>query len=153
MSRHRSASASLIRSPANTSPEMGACARPAAPRARTSWSRSAAASSSAAMPAAESSAVCFGLPALKRWTGPAPTLRVTCPYSTATSSSGTSSFPIFRALLRESPPSTRAASMQETHGLYVRAGSGAAAAEKVRAALEGIPVYVALDEVKPIGDL
>jgi hypothetical protein len=42
---------------------------------------------------------------------------------------------------------------QETHGLYVRAASGEAAAEKVRAALEGVPVYVAADEAKPIGDL
>jgi hypothetical protein len=42
---------------------------------------------------------------------------------------------------------------QETHGLYVRAASGEAAAEKVRAALEGVPVYVAADEAKPVGDL
>ena len=39
---------------------------------------------------------------------------------------------------------------QESHGLYVHAESADAAAQKVSAALEGVPVYVAADETQRI---
>jgi hypothetical protein len=40
--------------------------------------------------------------------------------------------------------------VQETHGLYLRADSAGAAAEKVTAAPAGAPVYIAADETRRI---